>query len=1367
MIKIESNKFDLRKFATGIPKELVELTSNYISKFEGTESLIEFIVLFGENEDEVVKSSTALGARFENLGMGFGIVSIKAKDFKKLGELKGVQYIEFPKVFTTNDIKANVASCVPQVWNNYGLTGKGVLVGFIDTGIDYMHPAFIDENGNTRIKYIYDLFNEKVYDETLINTAIKNVDPLTIVPVQDLVGHGTAVASIAAGGGKIERDNFGVAPKASIIMVKITGDGVLQSTLSTQIMRGLKFLIDKSNELGMPLAVNVSLSTNDGAHNGSSLIEKYIDTYCQINRVAVIVAAGNEGSSGHHYSANLQDEEEVFINIAEGEKRIILQVYNSTLTKLLIEIVTPSGDSTSMISINEGVSRLNVGGHKIFVYDSGPRPFDKVGEISITISTNTGTLESGQWIMRLKNRTNYEGIIDIWLPVTAQLSSQTKFLQPDPFNTLGIPATVPSVISVGSYSASALNYSYFSGRGVERIGSITKPDILAPGENIMGAISGGIFDSETGTSVAAPQVAGVCALMVEWGIVNNNDSYLFGERLKYYILMGATRDKKKTIYPSKTYGYGYLCAGKSIELLVQSKKEKENREKDIDKNNLSIKGDEIMSSDESKKEEAQEKLKEENINVEEKEYEPKVYIKNFDDTEKKKCKECDDKKSKKEKSKKKKHKENDDDVFDKEEKSSKKKKYKENDDDKNDKKDKNDKNDKFENKKIKDKKDDEEKIKDKDIGIDQNDKKSKAELAGETFYEKPIKGYKNCKAFESTTKQYYLDHGYVDFLVQYEGDLIAKVEKYNDFASAFTIDESFAIVSARVDKIQLVTMLPEVIYIDSGGVYTIEKITPTEASKAMSFQYNPYLNLTGQGTLIGIIDTGIDYLNNEFIKEDGTSNIARIWDQSQEEINPSDEVVFGVEYKKADINKALNLKAQGKDPYSTVNIKDENGHGTAIAGMIAGRGSKELSKGIAMDAEIAFVKLKPADEGFKKFYASQKYTKYQYRNTDILLGIRYLFGIAKELDKPMVIYIPLGTTLGGHDGTSVIERYIDDLSDSSGILFVTSTGNEGIGENHTSGKIGKVGDKKDIELEVGENQDSIFMTIYANAPDKLGLSVTSPSGDLFENINPKQKSGVDLNFVYEGTIMSILFIEPSELTGDQVIVITAKNLRPGIWTFGLIGEYIVHGNYDSWLLQRELLEDNTKFLTPTPNTTMTIPSTAYNIIKVASYNQNNNALVSSSGRGTTRDGRQCPLIAAGGVDAILGGPGNSKKVMSGGSVSGAVVAGCCLQLLQWGIIDENDRTMNAIKIQSYLMRGTNQRGGDKYPNDQVGYGTIDMKQLFNNMSGSAISSPKSFSDAEFNLNQITREVIDEEVEVKEKSGNEFTFRGLYIRKPEE
>ncbi|MGL5068718.1 MAG: S8 family serine peptidase [Sarcina sp.] len=1262
--------FDYREFISGVPDEILDITKDYIEAKGLINEKIEFIILFGGNYDKVEASCIKENVECSNLGYGFGILGLKANELDKLKKIDGIQYIEFPKVFRTNDIQSNIASCVNSVWENYSLTGKGVLIGFIDTGIDYMHPSFTDSDGNTRIKYIYDLANEKVYSDIDIKKALKSGTPELVIPVRDEIGHGTAVASVAAGGGKgVPRENYGVAYEASIIMVKITQSTNSKIALSTQVMRGFKFLIDKSKELEMPLVINLSLSSNDGAHDGRTLVERYIDEIAKNEKVSIVIAAGNEASQGHHYSAEIQDENNVFFNVGVAEKNVRLQIYKFLLLDISLELISPTGKSSGTIQVIKSVNNISIGKNNVIFYCSGPKPFDIDGECTINISSKNGYVDTGQWVLKIYKENESDGYFDVWLPITAIVGSDTKFLYPDPYNTLGIPGTVKTVISVGSYNSSLDNFSYFSGRGVEQLGKLIKPDVLAPGENINTALAGGGFQPETGTSVAAPQVAGGAALLMQWGIVERNDVYLFGDKIKYYLIKGARRVNKEIKYPNRNFGYGYFCLNKSLQLLSG---ETGDESRDVDDIDTRSKGMVRMR-------------------VEDGELEGEVlkYLdKNKDKREKK-------------------------------------------------------------HKKIR-------------------EKKWADEIAGETFYKKPIENsYYNCKKTQSTKKQYYLNEGYIDFLVQYESDIIGAIEKYNDFASAFTIDESYAIVSAKLDKIRFISTLKEIIYVDSGGVYTLQKISPIDASKSVNFHYNPYLNLTGRGTIVGIIDTGIDYLNNEFINQDNTSNIIRIWDQSQRKINMSSDVFLGVEYKKEEIDQALKLKAEGKDPYSLVNTIDREGHGTAMAGVVAGRGNEGSIKGIAPDAKIAMVKLKPADDGFKEFYASVKYGENQYRNTDILLGIRYLFGLARELNMPMVIYIPLGTTVGGHDGSSVIERYIDDLSDSSGILFVTSTGNEGIGENHTSGKIEKVGESEDIELQVGDEQDAIFMTIYSLAPDRYDLSILSPSGELIPNISPKQKSGINLNFVYEGTSMTVLFIEPSELTGDQVIVITAKNLRAGIWTFTLKGEYIIHGKYHAWLLQRDLLDPNTKFVRSTPDTTLTIPSTAYNIIATASYNQNNNSMMSTSGRGLTRDGRQAPLIAAGGMEAVVGSPGNSKRVISGGSVAGAVVTGCCMQLLQWGIVNGNDKTMYATKVQTYLMRGTDKRKSDIHPNPIIGYGTLNMKELITQMSGSAIGSPKGYSDAEFSLNSIARSVANNKVEEIDNTANEFTYKGLYIRKPQD
>lgn len=1256
-----------------IPQELIEDTKFYLEGNKDNKN-IEFVILFGDNKELVKKGAQEVSATFEDLGLGYGIIGIEAENFMKIQEIEGIQYIELPKVFVTSDIISNTASCIVPAWNNYGLTGNGVLIGFIDTGIDFRHPVFINRNKKTRIKYIYNLANGKIYTEQDINKALESGSE-SIVPTIDYVGHGTAVASVAAGGGsQSDKDNYGVAFESSIIMVKTTGEGSFNSALSTQILRGLKFLSDKSVELDMPLVVNISLSSNDGAHNGRSLIERYIHEYSQIQRVTVIVAAGNEGSAGHHFSSVIKDEKDVYINVGGGERSITLQMYKPTLTDVKLEIIAPDGGRTGIVDIVLGARRRETPHHKYIFYYSGPKPFDRGGEISITITPKETDVLEGQWTLKVYNTSDYDGIFDIWLPVSEELNPKTMFLEPDPFNTLGIPATVESVISVGSYNASGNNYSYFSGRGVERVGRIIKPDFLAPGENINAAMVGGFFGPETGTSVAAPQVAGACALLIEWGVIKGNAPYLFGEKVKYYLIKGAKRNPSyPNIYPSKTYGFGYICIAQSIEIAIKDKQEIEQSETELSstiqrrevmnkkgkgkkyKSSVAVDGKSIIDN----------KTQEENSIIENssanqiQEQLPEI-IKKFG----------------------------------------------------------------------------------KNSNIEKNNNNSYIEKIGSFM--------------QSTSKQYYLEKGFTDFLVQYDGDLIPVVEKMDKIASAFTIDQSYAIVSARNDKIEEVTNIKEIVYIDSGGVYTLQGISPSDASKAMNFEYNPYFNLTGKGVLVGIIDTGIDFLNNEFIRADNTTTIYRIWDQSLNSNTKTGKVMgVGIEYTEEDINKALIANVEKKDPYKIVETIDENGHGTAMAGIIAGRGLNNSIKGIVPDAKIAMVKIKPANNEFKKLYATVNATEYQFRNTDIMLGIKYLFDLAKLTKMPMVIYIPLGTTIGGHDGKSVIERFIDNLSDSSGIIFITSTGNEGTGQNHTSGKLSNPGEKRTVELEVGNTQTELFMSIYGKAPDKLGLSIKSPSGEIVENISPKLKSGVDVSFIYEGTVMNIMFIDPSELTGDPVIIISAINLKPGIWSFTLIGEYVVDGTFDCWLLQRELLDKNTKFLMPTPDLTLTIPSSARSIIPVGSYNQNNDSILVSSGRGLTRDKRQAPLLVAGAYNTEVAGPRNIKSVMSGGSIGGAVVAGCCCQLLQWGIVDGNDTTMYASKVRTYFMRAARQRKGDEYPNTEFGYGLIDMSILFNNLQGMSIGNSKGGTQ----IKTSSRKSVFDEVK-----SNEFEYKGLFIRK---
>ncbi|BDU93505.1 S8 family serine peptidase [Clostridium perfringens] len=552
-------------FINTIPKQIL---TSLIEQYSPNNGEIELVVLYGDNFLRFKNSVDAIGAKVEDLGYGFGILIIKVNDLNRIIELEGLQYIELPKILYTSAYDSNRASCIPSVWNNYNLTGEGILVGFLDTGIDYTHNAFKDADGNTRIEYIYDLENGVVYDKNKINEALKSEDPFSVVPEIDLSGHGTHVAGIACAGGNINFDNYGVAYKSSIAMVKITGENSLRAALSTQLMRGLKFLMDKSNEINKPLVVNISLSTNDGSHNGSSLLEKYIQTFTQLQKAVIVVAAGNEGNSAHHVGGKMKKEEDLDLNIGDGEKGIILDFFKPVLVDVSVEVISPTGISTGPMELSESYKERFVGREKIVVYSTGPKPFDIQGQTTISILPLGDTITSGGWRIIVRKLNNYEGYFDIWLPIAEGLNERTRFLQPSVYNTLGIPATVEGVISVGSYNFLNNNLSAFSGRGVVRPEWLIKPDLVAPGENILSTVEEQGFDTKSGTSMAAPQVSGICALLFEWGIIRNNDPFLYGERIKYYLIKGAKRTIFGEAYPNPDLGYGFVCLDRTMELLI-------------------------------------------------------------------------------------------------------------------------------------------------------------------------------------------------------------------------------------------------------------------------------------------------------------------------------------------------------------------------------------------------------------------------------------------------------------------------------------------------------------------------------------------------------------------------------------------------------------------------------------------------------------------------------------------------------------------------------------------------------------------------------------------------------------------------------
>ena len=633
---------ELLQLALQTSEEVRERTEDLNVGFDTVSRTWELIVKYHGSLD----SLKLLEIQVEYLIAGYAVLTVPEQLVERVAELEEIEYVEKPKRFFYGVEKPAENSCIPQVTlRDPYLTGSGVLMAVLDSGIDAGRAEFRNTDGSTRIRFLWDqtlipdpeqpgpeagdedavprrppsgFLMGVEFDSIQINKALSADTPgalFELLPSVDTSGHGTAVAGIAAGRSAAYQ---GAAPDAALLIVKLGLPDANSFPRTTEIMRGVTYAIQKGIQLEMPVVINLSFGNTYGAHDGSSLLERFLDNAAEIGRTVICVGSGNEGSSGGHLSGNLLEETPgragtsfggragsgspgaasdgsagnasaaipsrmgdavarpalIELAVAEYERSLNVQLWKNYCDEYRIYLRSPGGQEAQLPKmINGGTYVLRLEQTEILVYFGEPAPYAVPEEIYFEmLPLERNYINNGVWTIRLEPERVVTGRYYFYLPSSAVRSSGTVFYRSTPEVTLTIPSTAAKVISVGAYDSTYEAYADFSGRGYadanRTIGvvaaGLAKPDLAAPGVGILAPDIYGGYTPFTGTSFATPIVSGSAALLMEWGIVRGNDPFLYGEKVKAYLRAGAKALRGEHVYPNDRVGWGGLCVSSSL-----------------------------------------------------------------------------------------------------------------------------------------------------------------------------------------------------------------------------------------------------------------------------------------------------------------------------------------------------------------------------------------------------------------------------------------------------------------------------------------------------------------------------------------------------------------------------------------------------------------------------------------------------------------------------------------------------------------------------------------------------------------------------------------------------------------------------------
>ncbi len=562
-------------------------------------------------------------------------------------------------------------------------------------------------------------------------------------------------------------------------------------------------------------------------------------------------------------------------------------------------------------------------------------------------------------------------------------------------------------------------------------------------------------------------------------------------------------------------------------------------------------------------------------------------------------------------------------------------------------------------------------------------------------------------------------------------------EDFADFiAPYFTTPEEF-MRSQGTDCIDFVNSTLAVVYVPLSTVtpstytsytysavpklYSLLDVTSMDAAGITPAGELPVLNNQGAGVIVGFVDTGINYTDSLFRNADGSTRIIGIWDQTNNSDNSNNienetakpfsafSALYGTQYTAEEINLALN----SDNPASIVPTRDENGHGTFLASIAAGnRDERAEFSGAAPQASIAMVKLKPAKQYLRDFYLIQDGAD-AYQENDIMMGVSYLYFLARKYSMPLVVCIPLGTNMGSHMGMSRLGQYLNQVSLSNGSAVITAAGNETGARHHFRAVMDADTDEVTAELRVGEREAGFSMELWAENMGAYTVGFISPTGEVAREISVPLRGENTVSFLLEQTQITVYTQIADVSSGSQFIFMRFENPMSGIWRILIRNSLDIRETFHIWLPVRGFISDETYFLRPDPDTIITDPGNARYLITVTAYDHTKNSIYIHASRGYSLSGRIKPDLAAPGVN-ILGASVSGRRLtrMSGTSVSAAHLAGAAAILLNWGVLNANYPYLNTPVLKSIFVRGAQRNPALTYPNREFGYGTLNLYEAF-------------------------------------------------------